>query len=107
VGIAVKTSLLRENPELVQDLVRRMRAAAEELADNPQEALAQLPQNVREAFAPGVLEDSLTRDTILALPALEARDEILAFLRMVLPESFADKPGRSLPPSFFPPEPSM
>jgi NitT/TauT family transport system substrate-binding protein len=104
VGIAVKTSLLREEPDLIRDLARLMREAAEELADRPEEAIAVLPQNVREAFSAGVLEASLARDKILALPALEVRPEILAFLCMALPEYCPDTPGGELPPSFFPPE---
>ncbi|MDR2077200.1 MAG: hypothetical protein LBP61_09790 [Desulfovibrio sp.] len=101
VGIAVKTSLLREDPALVRGLARALRTAAEDLAGRPAaEALAVLPQSVRLAFGDDVLEASLSRDLILALPAWEVRREVLAFLGMVLPESFPPhKPG--LPESFF------
>jgi NitT/TauT family transport system substrate-binding protein len=103
VGIAVRTSLAREEPALVRGLARAMREEAVKLAGRPAEALAVLPQNVRGAFGAGVLESSLSRDPVLVVPAGEARQEILDFLRMVLPD-FQGNDGRTLPESFFLPD---
>jgi NitT/TauT family transport system substrate-binding protein len=100
-GIAVRTSLLREDPALVRGLVRAMRKAAEDLAGRPAEALAVLPQSVRGSFAENVLESSLSRDPLLVIPAQEARREILSFLRLVLPDSFPPE-GGELPEFFLP-----
>ncbi|MDR1360228.1 MAG: hypothetical protein LBJ82_04525 [Deltaproteobacteria bacterium] len=102
-GVAVRTSLVKENPELIRELARRMRQAAEDLSGaSPEKALAVLPSSVRAAFDPGVLETSLSRDLILAVPAAEARREILAFLCLVLPESFPPEGAEAkLPESFF------
>jgi NitT/TauT family transport system substrate-binding protein len=105
VGIAVKSSLARDNPLLVRELVRAMQEAAAELAGRPAaEALAVLPQSVREAFDAEVLESSLSRDLIFVLPAHEAREETLSFLRMVLREGQSSA-GLTLPESFFLPGP--
>ncbi|MDR1241920.1 MAG: hypothetical protein LBM00_03920 [Deltaproteobacteria bacterium] len=105
VGVAVKSSLVRDNPLLVRELVRAMEKAALELAGRPaEEAVAVLPQSVREAFDSKVLEASLSRDLIFVLPAHEARAEALSFLRMVLREG-RDSAGLTLPETFFLPDP--
>ncbi|MDR1360049.1 MAG: hypothetical protein LBJ82_03615 [Deltaproteobacteria bacterium] len=105
VGIAVNSSLARDNPLLVRELVRAMEKAAADLAGRPaEEALAVLPQSVRAAFAATVLESSLSRDIILVLPAHKVRQEALSFLSMVLREGQSPA-GLTLPESFFLPGP--
>jgi NitT/TauT family transport system substrate-binding protein len=100
VGIAVKSSLVRDNPLLIRELVRSMEEGAAELAGRPaKEIIALLPQNVRELYDAAVLEASLSRDLLLVLPAHEARAEALSFLGMVLGQ------GLALPESFFLPGP--
>jgi NitT/TauT family transport system substrate-binding protein len=105
-GIAVRTGFAAENPELVRELVSAMQTAAGRLAADPESAAEVLPERVRETIGQDVLRNSLSRDLIHVAPAASARDEILSFLRRVLPQSQA--PGApDLPPSehFFLPQP--
>ncbi|MDR1934219.1 MAG: hypothetical protein LBS49_01260 [Candidatus Accumulibacter sp.] len=105
-GIAVRTGFAEENPELVRELVSAMQAAAARLAANPEAAAGVLPERVREAIGQDVLMNSLSRDLIHVLPAASARNEILSFLRIVLPESYApEAPDRPPSEHFFLPQP--
>jgi hypothetical protein len=82
-----------------------MQEAAPRLAENPEEALAALPEDVLRSLGREVVLASLHRDLIYVLPAFEAREEILAFLRLVAPELTApEDPARPPSPSFFPPD---
>lgn len=100
-GIAVRTELAQSNPALVQSLVHAMRTAAETLSNNPEAALAALPEAVVNGMGRDVLAASLARDMILALPASEVRAEIAAFLRMVLPQTGESGQLDALPSAAF------
>lgn len=99
VGIAVRTSLLKEDPALVRELVTAMQAASARLQGDPKAAVAALPGSIVQELGADVLERSMARDMVLAEPAWAVREEIVNFLRMAAPE-FAPS-GKNPPPAFF------
>ena len=98
-GLAVNAALAKENPELLEDLLDKMRAAAAAMEKQPEEALDALPQEVLNALGPEVIRASLGRDMLLALPAREIEPEIASFLRLVLPKD-AGGPADIVPEHF-------
>lgn len=87
VGVAVNTHFAEREPETVRDLLAAMRDQADRLAAVPEEAIAALPENVRKSVGEDIIRASLPRDLILVIPAVSAKEEISAFLRMVLPKT--------------------
>lgn len=85
VGVAVHARFAEKHPEKVRELAAAMRRHAERLAGDADAAVAALPENIRQSVGEAVIRASFPRDTILALPAAEIREEIRGFLRMVLP----------------------
>ncbi|MDR2503893.1 MAG: hypothetical protein LBD82_05870 [Deltaproteobacteria bacterium] len=98
-GLSASAALAEQNPELLEDLLDKMRAAAAAMEKQPEEALAALPQEVLSALGPEVIRASLGRDLLLALPAREIEPEIDAFLRLVLPAA-AGSPEDAVPEYF-------
>jgi ABC-type nitrate/sulfonate/bicarbonate transport system substrate-binding protein len=86
VGIAVHKRFAAENPAFMASFLKALQGAAADLAENADEAVDALPEQVLSALGRAVLRDSLQRDMILALPAREVRREIADFLRATLPE---------------------
>ena len=87
VGIAVHAALAEKEPGLIRALVAAMANQARLLSAKPEAALVSLPEAVRKTLGDAVIRSSLQRDMILALSAIEAKEEIDAFLRMALPGS--------------------
>jgi NitT/TauT family transport system substrate-binding protein len=92
-GVAVNAALADKEPELVRTLVAAMVTQAGRLAGDTEAVLASLPEAVRTTLGDAVIRASLRRDMVLAVPAAGAKEEIGAFLRMVLPESAARLPA--------------
>lgn len=99
-GLAVHADLLARHPALVRDLLTRMQAAARELAERPAEALAVLPPEVAGELGQEVLAQSMSRDLLRVAPASEARDAVLAFLALVMPQDL-QREGAGLPEAFW------
>jgi NitT/TauT family transport system substrate-binding protein len=84
VGIAVNMRFAESEPETVRNLPALMEEHAARLAAAPEDAIAVLPESVRKSVGEDVLRASFSRDLILAVPAMRAKEEIATFLRMVL-----------------------
>lgn len=87
VGVAVNTHFAEREPKTVGGLLAAMQDQAARLADDPEEAIAALPENVRKSVGEDIIRASLLRDLILVIPAVNAKEEISVFLRMVLPKT--------------------
>lgn len=93
VGLAVNRRLARERPDLVEELVRAMKAQAEVLRGQPASVIADfLPPEVVETVGRDVLKNSLTRDLLLVKSAEEAEADIARFLRLVAPDLYEGRP---------------
>jgi NitT/TauT family transport system substrate-binding protein len=106
-GIAVRTGLLRERPEVVRELVRAMarsaaawQVTAKKTGRVPEEALDALPPETLRELGRETLRRSLAHDPLRVVPAAEAREDVLAYLAVVLPEA-AGKGVSRLPAAFF------
>lgn len=97
-GLAVHSELAAACPELLEELLDKMRAAASDMAKDREAAVAALPAEVLSSLGKEAALASLERDLILSLPARDIEDEISSFLRLVLPETRASAPA--LPESF-------
>lgn len=98
-GIAMHARLVRTQPRLAAVLLDALATAAQDLAADPERAADVLPEAFAEFVPREVTIASLTRDIILLVPAAEAREEVLRYLRIVTPELFAD--GAGLDEGFF------
>ena len=87
VGVAVNTHFAEREPETVRRLLTAMQDQAVRLAASPEAAIAALPKTVRNSVGEETIRTSLPRDLICAVPATDAKEEIAAFLRMVLPQT--------------------
>lgn len=95
VGLAVRTALIKEEPEMIRALIESMVAESRRLAENPAAGIALLPEVVRNQVGLDLIEKSLPYDLILTVPANEAAEEVMEFLRMVTPQN-----AEGLPDSF-------
>ena len=86
-GIAVNAGFADKNPLAVKKLAESMQRHAQALSGDAESAMNALPENIRKSVGEAVIRVSLSRDTILSVPAWEAKEEIAAFLRMVLPKT--------------------
>lgn len=83
-GVAVNTRLFTDDPDLVYGLISAMGEQADLLAPDKKTAADVLPPAVANALGREVLDASMDRDVIRSAPSWEVRQEITAFLRMVL-----------------------
>lgn len=98
-GIAVRTALLEERPEIIARLVEVMTKWTHLLPD-ALETLSVLPETTLRELGQEVICQSLAHDPVRCIPAWDARREVLAYLSIVYPESTKER-GRTLPSSFF------
>ncbi|ADK84567.1 ABC-type transport system, periplasmic component [Desulfarculus baarsii DSM 2075] len=83
-GLAMHGELARRRPELARQLLAAMERVAADLADDPAAGLALLPPEVAGELGPDVLRLSLSRDMIMTRPTAQVRQEVLAYLRLVM-----------------------
>ena len=90
-GIAVNARFAEREPEKVRELAKAMQYHAALLEEDTEAAIAVLPLSVRKSLGDDILRTSLSRDMILAIPVAEAKNEIVTFLRMILPRTDSAK----------------
>ncbi|MDL2283980.1 hypothetical protein LJC19_02395 [Oxalobacter sp. OttesenSCG-928-P03] len=100
-GIAANTAFIKAHPEMAKELVQRMQGAVLKLRSSRKEAAAVLPEPVRETLGMAVLEASLERDLIYVEPAGNVREQVAAFLKMILPELRNTPAGDGMPSDSF------
>lgn len=92
-GVAVHAEFAARHPDLVRKLVAAMVDAAPGLAGNLEAAIAVLPEEVIATLGRDVIASSLRDDMIHVLPAVDVREEIAAYLHMVMAKT-GDAPTR-------------
>jgi len=85
-GIAVSQDLVDKHPALMDEIVLSMKRAATRLANDPAQALSYMPKGLEGALPDEIILESLTRDTLGVERAQDIREEIEAFLGVVMPE---------------------
>jgi NitT/TauT family transport system substrate-binding protein len=86
-GVAADPAFVRENPELVEELVRLMGESASELsAMKPEEAVTYLPSTLREGMGDRTLAESFSRDPVSSVRASDVKPEVERFICLAAPE---------------------
>ncbi len=101
-GIAVHADMIRDHPAEVARLVSAMTEWADKQTQSTaaDAVLAVLPESAIKEWGVETVRDSITRDPVRVVPAWSAREDVLAYLSVVLPEAVGTQ-GVKLPKSFF------
>lgn len=82
-GVAVRTALLTERPELIHALVTAMIRWADAHRNDPDGVVAVLPAETLAALGPDTVRQSLSREPLRVVDAAAARPLIAATLRLL------------------------
>ncbi len=85
-GMAVNSRTAKKHPQVVEGMVRAVLQEASKLQGNPQAGVDALPDAFEVFMTKEKILESLERDMILVVPALEAREEILTYLSFLMGE---------------------
>ncbi len=99
-GLAVNTDTAARYPGAVQGLLQALSKQGKLLAHIPDVSLELLPQSVRSTVGSDVLRESLRYDLIHVEEARSVEQEILDYLRIVVPEVFSADGRLTLDSSF-------
>ncbi len=89
-GMAVNTRTAEKHPRVIEKIMAAVLEEAGKMQRNPQAGVDALPDTFEVFMTKDKILESLERDIVLVVPAVEAREEIRTYLGFLMPERVSD-----------------